>query len=77
MTEYPISDTAMAKIQNSFTFHPVRGDQAERYEKIRFGAMQLAVGIMSMTPSSPEQTLAIRDLESAVMRANQAIALNE
>lgn len=60
-----------------FTYHPPRGDQAERFERLRTAAREYARLIQSLTPSSPEQTLAIRKVHEASMQANAAIAVNE
>ena len=60
-----------------FTYHPPRGDQAERFERLRTAAREYARLIQSLTPSSPEQTLAIRKVHEASMQANSAIAVNE
>lgn len=60
-----------------FVYHPPRGDQAERYEQLRTAAREYARLIRSLTPSSPEQTLAIRKVHEASMQANAAIAVNE
>jgi len=60
-----------------FTHHAPFGDQAERYTKLREAAKAYAQLIMELTPSSAEQTLAIRDVQRASMMANSAIAINE
>lgn len=64
-------------VDNRFTHHPPQGDQAQRYEQLRGRAKSLALEIMSLTPPSREQSLAITALEEAVMWANAAIARNE
>lgn len=64
-------------VENMFRYHPPCGTQTERYERIRAAARGLARVIQQNSPPSAEQTLALRDLESCVMRANQAIAVNE
>lgn len=62
---------------NLFTYHPPKGDQAERYQKIRDAAHSFAKVIVSETPPSADQTAAIRKLRETVMTANAAIACNE
>ena len=60
-----------------FTYHAPHRDQQERYQEIRDGAARLADRIVSLTPDSREQALAITHLEEAVMWANAAIARRE
>jgi hypothetical protein len=65
------------QIENNFTYHAPKGDQQERYESIREHARDLAHIINSSTPDSREKSLALTNLEQAVMWANAAIARNE
>lgn len=65
------------KIEREFTYHKPFGDQPERYVKIRDKAKELALLIAELTPSCPDQTVAIRKVREAVMTANAAIAINE
>jgi len=58
-------------------YKPPKGDQAPRYEAITILIDQASQALADLCPESGELTLAIRDLESARMRANQAIAVNE
>ena len=74
---YVQSEEDTRKIENIFTFHPVCGDQRERYEYLRRKAKELALEFLSFTPKSREQSLAITSLQDAVMWANAAIAINE
>lgn len=60
-----------------FTYHAPKGDQQGRYECIRDAAKELANVIIANSPGSAEQTLALRDVQRAVMMANAAIAINE
>jgi hypothetical protein len=64
-------------LANHFTHHPPKGDQAVRYAEIRSRAGDLASFIVSVTPHSGEQALAVTKLEEAVMWANASIARNE
>lgn len=64
-------------IERRFTYHPPKGDQAERYEKLRTAAREFAELICELTPKSREQSLALTNLEASVMYANAAIARNE
>jgi hypothetical protein len=69
-----IGDAELAK---RFTYHAPKGDQAGRYERIRSEAHDLALVIDELAPDSREKSLAITNLEEAVMWANAAIARNE
>jgi hypothetical protein len=62
---------------NRFTFHPVHGNQADRYQKIRAKLLEVALLIEEETPTSREQSLAFTNLEQAGFWANAAIARNE
>jgi hypothetical protein len=66
----------LKQLDNMFTYHAPKGDQTERYEMIRAAGRALALAILQNTPQSPEQTLAVRDVQRAVMMANCAIATN-
>jgi len=61
-------------IENRFTYHPPHGDQAERYEKLRAKARELAELMAELCPSSPELSRAVTHVDEAVMNANAAIA---
>lgn len=64
-------------IENIFTYHLPKGDQATRYKILRGACMGLAEMILEQTPMCREQSIAIRKLEEACMWANAAIARNE
>ena len=64
-------------IDETFTYHKPFGDQAARYVEIREDAKRLAATIKRCSPASAEQTLALRDVQRAVMMANASIAINE
>lgn len=64
-------------INNIFTYHPPKGNQAERYTEIRQASKAFALLLVKKTPGSREQSVAIRKLREAVMWANAAIAINE
>lgn len=65
------------EIKSRFTYHPPKGDQADRYELIRANARGLANLICEVTPTSREKALALTKLDEAVMWANAVIARNE
>lgn len=69
--------TVKSRIENNFTYHAPKGDQAERYGKIREKARELAELMEESCPDSREKSLASTKLEEAVMWANASIARNE
>lgn len=65
------------ELATRFTYHSPKPTQPERYNTLRGMAKVLAEEIVSSTPESREQSLAITKLEEAVMWANAAIARRE
>lgn len=65
------------RLDNAFTYHPPKDDQAQRYTTLRNSAKLLAHEIATLAPESREQSLALTKLEEAIMWANAAIARNE
>lgn len=69
------TDKALAdRIENDFTYHAPIGDQATRYTRIRGEAKSFALTIASLCPEGREKSLALTNLEQAVMWANAGIA---
>jgi hypothetical protein len=66
-----------ADLENRFTYHPPKGDQPHVYELIRDSGRNLAGLIDRVCPDSREKSLAITNIEQAVMWANAAIARNQ
>ena len=64
-------------IQDAFTYHPPKGDQALRYVELREAAKDLALRIMERCPPSRERSLAITNLQQSIMWANASIAVTE
>jgi len=64
-------------LDNIFTYHAPRPGQAERYERIRAQAKNLAALVLDLCPDSRERAIAQTKIEEAVMWANSAIARNE
>lgn len=62
-------------IEDIFTYHPPKGDQPEKYTKIREAAKAFARVLVENTPKCADQSAAIRHLREAVMTANAAVAL--
>lgn len=67
----------LEQLQNRFTHHEPKGDQADRYNRIREVICDAAWGCVQMTPVSPEQTRALNAMDEAMMLFNAAIARNE
>ena len=65
------------RIETNFTYHKPQEGQPERYERIRDEAKRLAGILVTNCPESRELSLALTQLEDAVMWANAAIARNE
>lgn len=65
------------ELDNLFSYHKPAGTQSRRYEIIRAAAKEFARVVNANTPSSAEQTLAIRSIQVASMQANASIACNE
>lgn len=75
--QYPISDTQAAEIEKRFTYHAPIGDQPVRYGLIRGAGKALAETLCKLCPPSRELSLALTNLEQAIMWANAAVARNE
>ena len=76
MTSYVNADQ-WEKAKNNFSYHKPINDQAERYEFLRKAGLTLAEDILACCPNSRETSLALTNLEQAIMWANAAIARNE
>lgn len=74
---YEITQEAQKRLDANFTYHPPKGNQPERYEKIRAQAKAFAEFMSQNCPASRELSLALTHLEDSVMWANAAIARNE
>jgi len=69
--------TDVLGLENRFTYHAPKGNQAERYEKIRAAGLDLSKFLVSLCPTSRELSSALTKVDEAVMHANAAIARNE
>ena len=74
---YEITPEMQKRLENDFTYHAPHGDQPKRYEEMRSMAYVLAAHIVTNTPPSREQSLALTKLEEVVFWANASIARNE
>jgi hypothetical protein len=62
------------QLSNWFTYHSPTPDQLPKYVAIRDAGLALATAIVNNTPSSADQTDAVRKIREAVMTANASIA---
>lgn len=67
----------MEELVNRLTYHAPKGDQPERYERVRAKARLFALEVFDLCPEGREKSLAMTKIEEAVMWANAAIARNE
>lgn len=70
-------ETQRQRERHNLTFHPPKEGQQERYQALRLKALELALLVIELTPYSREQSVALTEIETAVMWANAAIARNE
>lgn len=63
-------------LEHVFTYHAPTPEQLPKYTALREAAKAFAQVIVDNTPSSADQTTAIRKVREAVMTANAAIALD-
>lgn len=65
------------ELANRYSYHAPKGDQPERYTRIRAKCLELARVIAEDTPASREQSTAFTALDTVMFNANAAIARNE
>lgn len=65
------------EIDTRFKYHAPKEGQAERYQKLRDKAKELAWLFEGECPESREKSLAMTKLEEAVMWANASISRRE
>ncbi len=63
-------------IKNRFTYHPPTSSQVPLYESMRAKALELAAWMDEVAPDSRELSLALTNLDQAVMWFNASIARN-
>ena len=66
----------MLDLENIYKYHAPREGQAEKYQAIRAKAKELAQLVCDTCPESREQSVALTNIETAVMWANAGIARN-
>jgi hypothetical protein len=65
------------ELDKRFAHHTPKGDQAERYAKVRAAFRALAETINDLCPDSREKSVSLTELETAQFWANASIARNE
>ena len=74
---YEPSEKDKANLENNFIYHAPKQGQTERYETIRREAKGLATVLIHNCPPSRELSLALTNLEQAVMWGSASIAREE
>ena len=64
----------LTELENRFSYHETKPGQVEVYDEVRAGAKDLAELMHRLCPQSRELSLAMVNLEQAMMWANAAIA---
>lgn len=64
-------------LDNIYTYHAPKGNQAAAYQDMRAKARELAELFQGICPDSRERSLAMTNLEQAAFWANASIARNE
>lgn len=65
------------ELVNRFRYHPPKEGQAERFQRIRDAALDLALLIDKECPDSREKSDSLTNLDYVVYQANAAIARRE
>lgn len=77
MPMYELNNERRKDLSNRFSYHPPWGGQADKYKQLRELAADFAGALCQFVPESRELSLALTNLEQAVMWANAGIARNE
>jgi hypothetical protein len=75
--KYPLNTEQIALLETRFTYHAPHDDQPGRFIALRVKALELAELIVGSCPNGREQSLALTNLDQAIMWANAAIARGE
>jgi hypothetical protein len=71
-----MDDRTQKQIESAFTYHPPKPEQLPIYEDARAKAKDLATFFAENSPPSRELSLALTNLEEAVMHFNASVARN-
>lgn len=61
--------------RNQFAYHPAGPETVHRHAVVRTAYLEFLDKVWPLIPDGPEKTLALRDLQTAQMRANGAVAM--
>jgi len=67
----------LENLENRFTYHAPKDNQAYRYRTIRIYALEFSKVLNDLCPNTRELELALTRLEESVMWANASIARNK
>jgi len=74
---YQVTDNFVKELENRFTYHPPSENQVGRYSDLRRAVLDLAKEIVTKTPPSREQSIALTKLDEVMFFANASIARTE
>ena len=74
---YQIDPIMQKRLDNDYRYHAPKGDQQDRYVTLRNAGKQLAELIVTLSPPSREQSVALTHLDQVIMNTNAAIVRNE
>ena len=74
---YQVTENFLKELENRFTYHSPTEEQVGRYSDIRRAVLELAKEIVSNTPPSREQSIALTKLDEVMFFANASIARTE
>lgn len=75
--KYVLDERTTKMLENNFSYHAPKGDQAGRYGTVRDAFKALAYTISKQCPPSRELSVALTNLETACFWANASIARGE
>lgn len=75
--KYKIDEKEIERLENNFTYHAPKDDQQERYVRLRDEAKKLAYSLCECVPPGRERSVALTQLEDAIMWSNAGIARGE
>lgn len=74
---YQVTENFEKELENRFTYHPPTEEQVGRYSDLRRAVLDLAKQIVTNTPPSREQSIALTKLDEVMFFTSASIARNE
>lgn len=74
---YQVTENFLKELENRFTYHAPASNQVKRYFILRKAVLTLATEIVTLTPPSREQSIALTKLDEVMFFANASIARTE